>query len=174
MGSRITAVCSLVVIAAAGVAHCAVAEDGEAPQTAWTCAGAGRVPVALGAAKGIEAWVDCPRTDGWRLEVARDDGEAAGVELVRVRLMSDRPAKRPRFEIGFRKADGGRVRTMWRATMGKRTFDTGDALPLRAHASFASSFAFSRASCADTPASCVVVATADDVCEFVIPWSCSS
>ena len=103
MGSRITAVCSLVVIAAAGVAHCAVAEDGEAPQTAWTCAGAGRVPVALGAAKGIEAWVDCPRTDGWRLEVVRDDGEAAGVELVRVRLMSDRPAKRPRFEIGFRK-----------------------------------------------------------------------
>ena len=133
----------LLCLAAIGVVWVSVAEDGEAPQTAWSRVGAGRVPVALRAAKGIEAWVDCPRADGWRLEVARDDGEAEGVELVRVRLTSDKPAKRPRFEIGFRKADGGRVRTMWRATMGKRTFDTGDALPLRAHASFASSFAFS-------------------------------
>lgn len=123
------------------MALCAGAAD-DAPQTEWVRTASGRTAVALKGTKDVAAWVECRKPDGWRVDVRCVEGEAEGVDLVCVRLTSARPAKRPQVEVGFRRADGGRVRTLWRSDLGCRKFSRAGVLPLRAHAGFASSFAY--------------------------------
>ncbi len=100
------------------------------------------VPVELKEAKGVEAWVLCAEPGAWRLDVRREGGERSGVEVVHVMGRAERALRRPKLEVGFRRADGGSVRTLWRTDLGSRKFSRAGMLPLRVHATFSSSFAY--------------------------------
>ncbi len=76
-------------------------------------AAAVNVPVELKEAKGVKAWVFCAKPDAWRIDVRREGGGLPGVEVVRVTGCADQSLKRPKLEVGFRRADGGNVRTLW-------------------------------------------------------------
>lgn len=82
--------------------------------------------------------VYCANPEGWRFFVETIDSGEKGVELVRVKLHSQKPSKLPVFSVMVN-LSGDDARFLWRPELSCRKFDRAGVMPYESHARFMSS-----------------------------------